>query len=409
MATLTPNKVAPDAPDPKSNTVKWLWIAGAILALLIVIPVALILMGRGTDDGTTTTTQAAPTTVATTLAGGTPTTPTTPTTDTTPTTAGPTTPTTTPVTTIPTTTIPDPEVLNYDIDVDALVANPLEGTLIVSAAYGDGADQVGFNSKGDGPCCFDVFSRDGVVLLDSQNLRLMRFEFGEQPSILAEFDGSDIIPDALAVFGDSVVVVGMTNRATDPYDVMVLSLETGEVLGRGPVPTIDVNGDLRSTPDGVFWAAASSHPQWTALVDDEGRVLDPEAQTTSNTLPGPTTLEVFYDAGIEVQVQPPGDAPLTTYDVIAETAFFSEVFKYGGYTDGALVMIGDEFDAGVAPLTLVEMGTSNDGSLVTTAHALEVERWSTTGSFGTFRYAYGGFWVLNTTPDGIEIVRYDLN
>lgn len=408
MATLTPNKVTPDAPEPKSSSLKWLWIAIAILAVLIVIPIALLLAGRGTEDGTTTTTQTAPTSVATTLFGS-------PSTSepTTPTTVGPTTPTSTPVTTIPATTIPPTTVptttdINYDVNVADLVAAPLEGTLVASATWGDGAAQIGWD-KDAGPCCFDVFDQDGVIVLDSQNLRLMRFEVGEQPSQIATFDASDLVPDAMAVFNDTVVVVGMTNRAADPYDVVVLSADTGEVLDRGPAPGITINGDLRATPDGVFWAAPASQPQWMAVVDEDGEVLGPLSQTVTDELPGPTTLVVSYDAGIEVQVQPPGDAPLTIYDVTSETAFFTEVFKYSGYTDGALAMFGGEYVDGVAPITLVEMGTGTDGSLVTTAHTFEVERWATTGSFGTFRYAYGGFWVLNTTEDGIEIVRYDLN
>ncbi len=295
-----------------------------------------------------------------------------------------------------------PPARSYDIVVADLPAEPIAGTVLVDVPWGD----VGVDESGFGPCCFDVYDIDSVVVLDAANLRLIRYGAGAAPEVLAEFPAGDFVPDALATISDRVIVLGMTNRTNRPHDAIAISLQTGEILERVET-SVPMNVDLRATPAGVYWATASSHPEWTAIADSSGALLDPTDQVTTEFLPGESTLDVYYDAGIEVNVQPAGDSPRTTYDVIEEEAAFADVLFYQRYSDGALVVFGSEFGAdGRAKVRLLELGTDMDNQLVANLFSFDVERWAETGAFNTMRYASGGLYVLNTTPDGMEIVRY---
>lgn len=305
---------------------------------------------------------------------------------------------------------PGPNPREYDIDASALTPVPLDGTAIVDAEWGSGPGQVGLDAiKNAGPCCFAVSGEQEIVLLDSQNLRLTKYVFGEEPEVLTEFDASEFVPDAIAIIRDRVIVLGFTNRPSRPYDAIAISLESGEILDRVET-AVDINVDLRATSDGVYWAAASSHPEWTIVADSAGELLPPADQVMVGALGGESTLDVYYDAGIEVNVQPAGDSARSTFDVTADEALFAEVHGYSGYADGALVVLGSAFDqANTAKVTLVEMGTDLENQLVATAFEFDIERSADVGSFGTFRYAAGGFYAMSATEDGVRIVRYELN
>jgi hypothetical protein len=245
------------------------------------------------------------------------------------------------------------------------------------------------------------------VLLDAQNTRLVKYSPSGHATVLYDFEPADFVPDAVAVIRETVVVVGMTNRPQRPYDVIALSLEDGELLERVET-TVDINGDLRTTTDGVFWARASSHPQWLAIADSEGNLLEGAQQRTLAHLPGESTMDVAFDTGLEVTVQPAGDSPPSVFDVTDDTAQFVEVLGYR-YSDGALVLLGAAFDErSVAPVTAVALGTDLDGQLAANAYEFTIERFAEVGAFNTFRYAFGGLYALNTMADGIEIVRYQL-
>lgn len=304
-----------------------------------------------------------------------------------------------------------PEPRTYDVVVADGTATALSGSNIVTAAYGSAADQVGFDPKGFGPCCFDVSGDGQIVLLDAQNTRIIRYGAdGGSPTVLFDFDPADFVPDAVAVIGDTVVAVGMTNRPTRPYDAVALSLADGEILQRVE-STIDINGDLRATTDGVFWAAASSEPRWMSVANADGTLIDSPSPLVFAQLPGESTLSFTYGAGVEVSVQPAGDSARTTYDIaiMGEWALFAEVLGYQRYADGAIVLLGGDFDAdNRSPVIAIELGTTLDDNLTANQWLLEIERSADTGSFGTFRYAYGGLYAMSTTDDGVVITRYEL-
>lgn len=304
---------------------------------------------------------------------------------------------------------PGPDARQYDIDPSSITAVEVQGTTVVDAAWGSSPGQVGLDEiKDAGPCCFAVSGEQEIVLLDSQNLRLTKYVTGEDPQVLADFDASELVPEAVAIIRDKVIVIGRTNTADRPYDVVALSLESGAVLERVET-NIEINVDLRATSDGVYWAQSSSNPQWTIVADSAGILLPLADQRLVGALGGESTLDVYYDAGIEVNVQPAGDSALSTFDVSAEEAFFAEVHGYPRFADGALVLLGSTFDAeGKSIVTLLAMGTNLEDELEVDALEFEVERAADVGSFGTFRYAAGGFYALSTTDDGIEIVRYEL-
>lgn len=300
-----------------------------------------------------------------------------------------------------------PTVLNYDIDADQLSAEPLAGDVVVSAGYGTADDEVGLSEAGPGPCCFDVSGTGDIVLLDGHNNRIVRYPAaGDPPIVLATFDPADIVPHSLAVVGERVIVAGKTNRPETPHDVIAFSLVDGELVKRVE-SVIDGVGDLRSTTDGVYWAAGASQPRWTMVADGAGNLLDPVSQRTFVELPGETALAISYDAGVEVIARPAGDSPARTYDVTASSVQFADVLGYPRYSDGALVVLGSSFDDNsVAPVRVLVLGTDPD--LVANAHEIQVTRWAGAGSFNTFRYVFGGLYALSTTPEGLQILRYDL-
>ncbi len=305
----------------------------------------------------------------------------------------------------------DPTAQSFHIDIGRLAIEPIEGTTVVNAAYGQGPDELGFlDETGSGPCCFDVSGEGDIVVLDAANHRVVRFAPGGEATVLMNFDAASIVPDAIAVIADRVIVLGETPRLERPYDAVAFSLETGELLKR--VESVVAGpGDLRTTSDGVFWAAASSHPEWVAVADNTGGLLEPTQQRSFSVLPGESSMSVFYDAGVEVTVQPAGDSAASTYDVLvaADQAAFMDVLGYQRHADGALVVTSTAFDVdGKADVVAVAMGTDFDRQLVTSAWSFEVERWSAVGDFNIHRYGFGALYVLNTTSNGVEIVRYDL-
>lgn len=301
----------------------------------------------------------------------------------------------------------DPVVRAYDLTVADMLAEPVGGTVVVNAPWGDGIGAVGLMQNTFGPCCFDVYAADSVVLLDAQNQRLVDFPAGGKAQVIAQFDAAEFNPSALAVIGDVVILAGTTSEPGFPSAVMAMSMATGEVLGQVE-SAAPMAVDLRATTDGVFWAEPSSSPKWTAVADSAGGLLAPADQVTTDFLPGETTLDWNWDAGISIVAQPAGDSAHTVYNIIEEQAVFGEVLRYQGWSDGVIVLFGGEFDENNRTRVQVfELGTARDQAVSANLYTVEMERWAETGSFGTFRYAFGGLYVLHTTPEGIEIVRYD--
>ncbi|NNC42801.1 MAG: hypothetical protein HKO03_06145 [Acidimicrobiia bacterium] len=319
----------------------------------------------------------------------------------------------------------EPEALSFEVDVAGLVAEPLDGTTVVSAGYGLGPDEIGFlEETSSGPCCFDVSGEGDIVVLDAANHRVIRFAPGGEAVILMKFDAASIVPDAIAVIGDKVIVMGQTPRPDRPYDAIAMSLETGELLKRVE-SVVEGPGDLRATTDGVFWASPSSNLSdffsgmgqfgasraWVGIADSAGELLEPVQQRTFDVLPGESSMTMSYDAGVEVTVQPAGDSRPTTYDVLVDLddAAFMDILGYQRFSDGALVISGPAGTDSRTRFVAVAMGTDNDDNLVTRAFTFDVERWSTVTGFNTYRYGFGALYALHTTSDGVQVVRYDID
>ncbi len=332
-----------------------------------------------------------------------------------------------PVTLLPGGTAPpvEPQALSFDVDVAGLVAEPLDGTTVVNAAYGLGPDEIGFLAEtSSGPCCFDVSGEGDIVVLDAANHRVVRFAPGGEAAVLMNFDAASIVPDAIAVIGEKVIVLGQTPRPDRPYDAVAISLETGALLKRVE-SVVEGPGDLRATTDGVFWASPSSNfndvfagigqfgaaRAWVAIADSAGELLDPVQQRAFDVLPGESAMRVSYDAGVEVTVQPAGDSAPTTYDVLVDPdrAAFLDVLGYQRFADGALVISGPADTNAKTGFVAVAMGTDDDDNLVARAFTFDVERWSTVTGFNSYRYGFGALYALETTQDGIRVVRYDID
>lgn len=298
---------------------------------------------------------------------------------------------------------PAPTARSFDVIVADLRAEPIQGEIVLDVPWGD----VGIDEAGFGPCCFDVYDFDSVVVLDAANLRVIRFSAGEEPKVLAQWAAGDFVPDAIAVIRDRVIVLGMTNRTNRPHDAVVLSLDTGEELQRVET-TVPMNVDLRATTDGVYWAVASANPTWTAIADNAGNLLSGFDQATHPFLPGEATLQVAWDAGVEVTVTPAGDSRATTYDVLDESAAFGDVLGIPRNDAGVLVLLTSEYDIdGRATMRVLELGVPPDQQLSANLFSVEIQRWAESSIFNNARYALGGLYVMITTPDGMQILRYD--
>lgn len=304
-------------------------------------------------------------------------------------------------------TTPEPVVRSYDLTVADALAEPVDGTVLVDAPWGTEIGAVGLMQATFGPCCFDVYDIDSVVVLDSQNQRLVDYPAGGEPRVIAEFDAAEFNPAALAVFGDRVILAGTTSDPGFPSEIVAVSMLTGKVLGQVQ-SAAPMTVDLRATSEGVFWAEPGSSPDWTAVADSSGELLTEADQVTTDYLPGEANLDWNWDAGVSISVQPAGDTPQTVYNVIEEEALFGEVLSYQRWADGVIVLFGGAFDDdGLAPVKVFELGTAPDGLVSANLYSIEIARWAETGSFGTFRYGFGALYVLNTTEDGVQIVRYD--
>jgi len=304
--------------------------------------------------------------------------------------------------------VPEAVVRTYDLTVADMAAEPVNGTVVVNAPWGEGIGAVGLMQNTFGPCCFDVYAADSVVLLDAQNQRLVDFPADGEPRVIAQFDAAEFNPAALAVIDDVVILAGTTSEPGFPSAIMAMSMATGEILGQVE-SSAPMTVDLRATTEGVFWAAPASNPTWVAVADSSGGLLAGADQVTTDYLPGETQLDWNWDAGISISAQPAGDSRQTVYNVIEESAIFGEVLSNQRYTDGAIVLFGGAYnDDGVATVQVFELGTAPDEIVTANLFSIEMERWAETGSFGTFRYGFDALYVLNTTEDGIEIVRYDL-
>lgn len=310
-----------------------------------------------------------------------------------------------------------PTIRSYDVDVADLRAEQLAGTAVVNATYGTEAGQVGRGLKDGGPCCFDV-ARDGsIVVLDAENTRVLKFDQSGGSTVLAEFDPADFVPDAIAAIEDRVIVVGLTQRPANPYDAIAYSLSDGTLIKRIQLAKVDMNGDLRSTDEGVFWSAAASAPVWVAVADADGDLIDSPSPLQFSVLPARSSIGVVYDAGVEVTVRLDGNTAVSVFDVIDENSQFADVLGAPSTSmpDGVVVILGAAFDdSGIARVTVLELGTPPDGLLAANAFEFTIERATDTGSFNTFRYGPDelgnpALYAMSTTETGLEIVRYHLN
>jgi hypothetical protein len=299
---------------------------------------------------------------------------------------------------------------SFDIDISALVATPATGTVVVDTGWGSGDGEAGRDPKGWGPCCFDVAGDGTVVVADTYNGRIVTYPLSGEPRMLATFDLSDFIPDGIAVDSTRVYVIGYTNRPGRPYDIAVLDLETGRELARDETP-LDINTDLRSTDFGdVFAGVYGQRLTWHRLTAD-GVPLGPDSDETLGYLPGETSISVTYNAGAEIGAEiivlPAGDSPTTTYGVLTDQFVFGFTTVPGSPDANGVVVAVTPSIGGGEPVTLLFLG-SDDGGLTANALSIELPREFELGTFNTIRYAFGGVYVMTSTADGIQVVRYEL-
>jgi hypothetical protein len=312
-------------------------------------------------------------------------------------------PTTPPATTTPPTLPPGER--SFDVDVTAIAATPVTGTVVVDAGWGSGDGAFGLD-RSFGPCCFDVTGDGTVVVADTYNGRVVAYSPAGASRVLATFDLADFVPDGIATDGVSVFVVGLTNRPGRPYDLIVLDLVSGAQLARAET-SLGINTDLRSTDFGdVYAGVAGARFTWHRLTAN-GVPLEPDSAESFGYLPGETSISVAYDAGAEIVVLPAGDSPTTTFDLPTDQFVF-DVMTYRGAPDanGVLVALTPSIGGG-EPMTLLFLG-SRDGELVTDAVSIELPREIELGTFNTTRYGFGSVYVMTTTIDGLQIVRYEL-
>ncbi len=302
----------------------------------------------------------------------------------------------------------DPFQVEVDVAVSALPLVEATPQSVVAAGWGSSNGQLGrLDGKDFGPCCFDVAPDGRVVVADSQNQRIVVYSDPDDLWVLATFDPADFVPDAVATDGTLVYVLGLTNRRGGPIDLIGIDLDLGTEVFRSET-SLDINVDLRVTAFGVFAGIGGAAPQWIQLADSDGLPIPAAEQVAYPELPSETTIATtFTDATVSIAVRPAGDSPTTVYRIPTDGMSFDVVsWPAAPDANGIAVWMTPDL-SGAAPSTVMVLGTDG-GELAGRRIAVTVPRAVEVGPFNTFRYAYGGLYLMTTTDNGVEILRYEL-
>jgi hypothetical protein len=184
----------------------------------------------------------------------------------------------------PSTPMPNP-IMEVELP-DATSWSEASGLVVLEAAWGNAGGEIGRSVEGFGPCCFDVAADGTVVILDTQNQRVVAFPPASSPQILFSWAAEDgIFPNALAALSpDKFVLLGLTESGglRRRNDVIVVPFEAGEAR-RGKTNLFG-NADLRVTPTGA-WASSNIWSSWHRIVSQDGALIPLEDQVTSPRLP----------------------------------------------------------------------------------------------------------------------------
>ena len=294
-----------------------------------------------------------------------------------------------------------------DVDVAALPQFAANQTSVVDAGWGSGAGQLGRLEPQDfGPCCFDVAPDGRVVVSDSQNQRIVLHNDPDDLYILAEFDPADFVPDTVATDGTLVYVLGHTNRPGRPIDLVAIDLDLGIEVFRAET-SLEGNADVRVTTDGVF-AGLAGTPQWVKLADHGGVPITAAEQVAYPALLSETTIAVTFDGDmVLIDVTPAGDSPTTTYRIPTDGMSFDIVGVPRAPDANGVAVWMTPYLGEAAPSKLLVLGTDR-GDLVGSRYEVPVTRTVEAGPFNTFRYGYGGLYLMQTNELGAEILRYEL-
>ena len=302
----------------------------------------------------------------------------------------------------------DPSQVDVEVDVSSLPPVAAAPQSVVAAGWGSGTGQLGRSDEnGSGPCCFDVAPDGRVVVADSRNQRIVVYSDPDDLRVLATFDAADFVPDAVATDGTVVYVLGLTNRPGRPIDLIAIDLDLGTEVFRSET-SLDINVDLRVTTDGVFGGLGGAGPRWIQLAGSDGVPIPAAQQVAYPELPSETTIATTYsDTTVSVAVTPAGDSPTTVYRIPTDGMALDVVsIPAAPDANGIAVWMTPDL-SGTQPATLMVLGTEG-GELVGRRAVVMVPRTAEVGPFNTFRYGYGGLYVMATTDNGVEILRYEL-
>jgi len=340
------------------------------------------------------------------------------------------------VTTATSTTTPGPNVVFTPVDLAVLLksAQYREPDNVTQLPWGSDSGEVareGLQASGFGgygPCCLDVFPDGTVVILDSMNLRVQRYD-GQDWSVLHQFDRDQPLrPDGIAALDSGLTMVA-SFPLNDSLGHRTLQLidANGNVVDEGPVP-IFINSNWYGGENG--WASMDFlPPRWvkvtesgevknypTTEVADLERAAKERWEAMEPPIPPdlPTTI-LRDDAGTSLQVvlgegRYTGDPspPIEVTVTAAGTPSAWRFIDYESATGGAQF---EAYGTGVVGLWITDRGNLIVAATPerTSAFLTVRDQVAETGTYNTFRVTGATLYLLQTDQHGARIETYSLS
>jgi hypothetical protein len=277
----------------------------------------------------------------------------------------------------------------------------------VRLGWGAALDEVGLDAGPGratvGPASFDIAPDGSVVILDQVNGRLVTYERGgAEARGTVPMDVAGWTAD-LAIGADGTLYVLDNGGVSDAGPIV-------HALGAGGVPLgstalLERNGDMiRMGPEGPVVHVMPSDT-WVPVA--VGRSLLSPAMQAAGAQPG-----LPIGAGEQVVVSASFDEARLA---IVRGSEVVRVWRVTSRTDLGEVQLAEPLGKGL--LVVLRVWTEKEAEFLVlhlgsegllSSFAVEAAEWAEMSALSRFRLAPGGLYQMRADPEGIEVVRYDV-
>ncbi len=296
-------------------------------------------------------------------------------------------------------TVTAPSAVAVDVSLDG--ALPLPRRTIAFAPWGSGPSEVGMSQGGAGPCCFDVASNGTVVIVDTENLRVLAFPLDDDPYLLDEYGAADFVPAAVATTTfageDVVAVLGFSNEPNRPHDLITYTIG-GIEIDRNRV-TVGSARDLRAGLDGFWLGTEASWRHVAAANGTVGSLYEPQAVLPLGA--GGLLSWSTSPSSPEVAVRRVTASGRELSFLLSEASI---PFVAAGSAEDTVLVHTPQLEPNPFPRLVLVMHPSGEvDRYLSTATA-----WTDWSPYGGLRMKDGVLYVLSTTSQGVEILAHEL-